>query len=176
MKHEAAQADLHPKDLINPKRDVFQALNVGLSYRQGHKKPALLELGSFQDLANALLGDVNIQRLASFQDGKSLTNFNFNFDMILFIYSATFALWHPKGYRYYNDNLNKLGEIYPQLAQCLFPRSIMPSAAFNLGNQVIKKSTSIVKIVHLDGALLHLWGISMEKMEVTLFFGISESS
>lgn len=59
--------------------------------------------------------------------------------MILFIYSATFALWHPKGYKYYNDNLNKLGEIYPQLARRLFPRSIMPSAAFNLGNQVITK-------------------------------------
>jgi hypothetical protein len=76
MNREAAQADLRPKDLINPKRDDFQALNVGLSYGQGHKKPALLELGCFQDLANALLGDVNIQRLASFQDGKSLTNWN----------------------------------------------------------------------------------------------------
>jgi hypothetical protein len=48
MKREAAQADLRPKDLINPKRGNFQALNIGLSYGQGHKKPALLELGRFQ--------------------------------------------------------------------------------------------------------------------------------
>lgn len=50
-----------------------------------------------------------------------------------------YALWHPKGYRYYNDNLNELEEVYPHLAPRLFPRSILPSAAFNLGNQVVTK-------------------------------------
>lgn len=76
MKHEATQANLRPKDLIDPKRGDFQALNVGLSYGQGHKKPTLLDLDHFQNLADALLGNVDIQRLASYQDGKSLTNYN----------------------------------------------------------------------------------------------------
>jgi hypothetical protein len=52
------------------------------------------------------------------------------------LYSATYALWHPKAYKYYKTNLDKLWEVYPHLAQQLFPRSIMPTVAFNLGKQV----------------------------------------
>lgn len=51
-------------------------------------------------------------------------------------YLATYALWHPKAYRYYSANLTKLQEAYSDLPTRLFPRSIMPSAAFNLGNRV----------------------------------------
>jgi hypothetical protein len=39
---------------------------------------------------------------------------------------ATYALWHPKGYKYYKTNLNKLSDEYPDIAP-LFPKSIMPS-------------------------------------------------
>jgi hypothetical protein len=53
--------------------------------------------------------------------------------------TAVHALWHPKAYQYYHTNLNKLWEAYPELGRRLFPRSIMPSAAFNLGNRVITK-------------------------------------
>lgn len=61
------------KDLTNIKRgDGFFALNVGLSYGMGHTKPTLRDLGRFQKLARTLLGDENIQRLASYQDGKSI--------------------------------------------------------------------------------------------------------
>lgn len=59
-------------------------------------------------------------------------------------YIAIYALWHPKAYQYYITNLEKLQEVYPDLPICLFPNSIMPSAAFNLGNRVATKK-------HIDG-------------------------
>lgn len=52
---------------------------------------------------------------------------------------ATYALWHPKAYRYYKTKLDKLWEGRPELGPRLFPRSIMPTAAFNLGDQVVTK-------------------------------------
>jgi hypothetical protein len=54
------------------------------------------------------------------------------------IKKATYALWHPKGYKYYKTNLNKLSDKYPDIAP-FFPRSIMPSVSFNLGNHVTTK-------------------------------------
>lgn len=72
MKQEFSQIHLNPTHLIDPKRgDGYFALNVGLSYGNGHTKPTLRDSGIFQHLADALLGDVDIQRLASYQDGKS---------------------------------------------------------------------------------------------------------
>lgn len=57
--------------------------------------------------------------------------------LLLFYFSpATYALWHPKAYQYYKNNLNKLWEVYPDLTRHLFPRSIMPTVAFNLGSRV----------------------------------------
>jgi hypothetical protein len=53
--------------------------------------------------------------------------------------SATYALWYPKAYQCYKDNLNKLWKEYPHLTQQLFLRSILPSVAFNLDNQVATK-------------------------------------
>jgi hypothetical protein len=64
---------------------------------------------------------------------KKKTTINF------FFFIATYALWHPKAYRYYKTNLDKLWEVYPDLPLPLFPRSIMPTVAFNLGNQVVTK-------------------------------------
>lgn len=54
-----------------------------------------------------------------------------------------YALWHPKAYRYYKTNLDKLWEIHPELSKPLFPKSIMPTAAFNLGERVTAK-------IHVD--------------------------
>ena len=96
MKREISKTDLNPDNLIDPKRgNGYFALNVGLSYGNGHTKPTRRDLGVFQHLADALLGDTDIQRLASYQDGESnciffkidiyiysfflLFNFNFNF-------------------------------------------------------------------------------------------------
>lgn len=72
MKQELTQIHLNASQLVNPKRgNGYFALNVGLSYGNGHTKPNQRELGGFQHLANALLADTDIQRLASYQDGKS---------------------------------------------------------------------------------------------------------
>ena len=40
--------------------------------------------------------------------------------------AAIFALWHPKAYKYYKTNLDKLWEMHPEIAKLLFPRSIFP--------------------------------------------------
>ena len=70
MKSEAVQANFHPNDLFDPKRGDFHALNVGLSYGNGHTVPTHSNRGRYQKTADALCGDVHIQRLASYQDGK----------------------------------------------------------------------------------------------------------
>ena len=54
-----------------------------------------------------------------------------------------YAFWHPKAYRYYKTHLDKLWVAHPELSRPLFPRSIMPTAAFNLGRRVTTK-------IHVD--------------------------
>jgi hypothetical protein len=79
MKREMSQICFSNKDLDNGKRgEGYFALNIGLSYGNGHTKPNNRGLGRFQHLADALLGDVDIQRLASYQDGES-SSFTVNF-------------------------------------------------------------------------------------------------
>lgn len=71
MKQELSHIHPNPIGQIDPKRgNGFLALNVGLSYGNGHTKPCIRNLGAFQYLADALLGNEDIQRLASYQDGK----------------------------------------------------------------------------------------------------------
>lgn len=72
MKKEMAKVHFDAKDLNDPKRgDGYFALNIGLSYGFGHTQPTRRRLGALQNLADALLEDLDIQRLASYQDGKS---------------------------------------------------------------------------------------------------------
>jgi hypothetical protein len=72
MKREMSEICFTSKDLHNGKRgNGYFALNVGLSYGNGHTTPNNRGLGRFQHLADALLEDVDIQRLASYQDGES---------------------------------------------------------------------------------------------------------
>ena len=144
MINEMAKYRFECEDLIDQLRgNDFLALNVGLSYGNGHTKPTFRNTGRFQNLAETLVGDTNIQRLASYQDGKLISQQRENFLLISHAYiappTATYALWHPKAYKYYKTNLDKLWEVYPHLAQRLFPRSIMPTVAFNLGNRVATK-------------------------------------
>jgi hypothetical protein len=72
MKQELDLVHLDPKDLIDPKRgEGYFALNIGLSYGNGHTRPTHRDVGRrFQKMADALLEDVHIQRLASYQDGE----------------------------------------------------------------------------------------------------------
>ena len=72
MTNEAAKYHFQSNELTDKHRGSgFLALNVGLSYGNGHTKPSYRDLGRFQNLADSLLKDVDIQRLASYQDGKS---------------------------------------------------------------------------------------------------------
>jgi hypothetical protein len=88
MKQELSQIHLNPIDQIDPKRgDGYFALNVGLSYGNGHTKPSNRDLGAFQGLADALLGDVDIQRLASYQDGKFYLFWKHKADVFIFLLS-----------------------------------------------------------------------------------------
>jgi hypothetical protein len=73
MRKETSLAKFDPKDLKHRRGDDFAAVHIGLSYGNGHTKPTCPDLGRFRNLANALLGDTDIQRLASYQDGKLKT-------------------------------------------------------------------------------------------------------
>lgn len=70
MKTETARANFSPNELKDLKRGDYHALNVGLSYGNGHTKPTFRDLGRFKNLADTLLADADIQRLASYQDGE----------------------------------------------------------------------------------------------------------
>lgn len=137
---EAEHVHFEADELKDVKRGEFHALNIGLAYGNGHTKPTNRALGRFEDLAKKLLEDVDIQRLASYQDGMLCSRSSKKKNFVKKKTSlATYALWHPNAYRYYNTYLNKLGEVYPQLNLRLFPKSIMPSVAFNLGKRVATK-------------------------------------
>ena len=71
MEQEISQLSFLPNELVDPKRgNGYFAFNIGLSYGNGHTKLTRRDLGRFEGLADALLGDKNIQRLAAYQDGE----------------------------------------------------------------------------------------------------------
>jgi hypothetical protein len=70
MKTQATTANFKYKDLNHTRGKDFAAINVGLSYGLGHSRPSRPNLGRFENIANTLLADEDIQRLASYQDGE----------------------------------------------------------------------------------------------------------
>ena len=70
MKEESAKVKISAKDLNHSRGHNFAGLRVGLSYGLGHLRPTCPKLGRFAGLAKALLEDVNIQCLATYQDGE----------------------------------------------------------------------------------------------------------
>jgi hypothetical protein len=70
METQLAQAHFNYKDLNHKRGSDFAAINVGLSYGLGHSRPSRPDLGDFENITSALLADQDIQRLASYQDGK----------------------------------------------------------------------------------------------------------
>jgi len=69
MKKEESLGNFDSADFAHGRGEKFAALSAGLSYGNGHTKPSW-PLGRHPDIIDALLGDVDIQRLASHQDGK----------------------------------------------------------------------------------------------------------
>ncbi|TFK61024.1 hypothetical protein BDN72DRAFT_872812 [Pluteus cervinus] len=104
-----------PKDKKH-RRGHFPALNVGVTHGKGTAHPINLNTKPYDATVKRVLQDPNIQRLASFAD-------------------ASFALWAPNIYHYYQSRLNSLWIKMPELRKN-FHRSIFTSAAFNFGPQV----------------------------------------
>lgn len=133
MMAEGDKANFDAGSLRHKRGDGFAAINVGLSYRNGHTKPSRPKLGRHKHLVEALLADKDMQRLAAYQDGGlflSIPRPRANPGV------ASYALWHPKAYRYYKEELDKLWEACPELIKPLFFKSIMPTVAFNIGRKV----------------------------------------
>lgn len=70
MQTQSEIGDFGWKDLNHKRGRGFAAINVGLSYGIGHLRPSRPDLGGFEDIASTLTEDINIQRLAAFQDGE----------------------------------------------------------------------------------------------------------
>ncbi|KAJ7642974.1 hypothetical protein DFH06DRAFT_999373 [Mycena polygramma] len=105
-----------PASMRKHRRGLFAAINVGLSYGKGQTTPCWLNTKEYTGLAERLLGDKDIRRLAGFAD-------------------AAFALWAPRLYTHYRDCDAKLRESHPNLRRP-FGCSIFFCAAFNFGRNV----------------------------------------
>lgn len=70
MQTQSATGNFDHKHLNHNRGKGFAAINVGLSYGMGHSRPSRPNLGNFEHIANALIDDEDIQRLAAYQDGE----------------------------------------------------------------------------------------------------------
>ncbi|KAJ6525514.1 hypothetical protein DFH09DRAFT_936599, partial [Mycena vulgaris] len=73
---DAGDATRFPVSMRNHRRELFAAVNVGLSYGKGQSTPSWLHTEPYAELADGLLANQDIGRLAGFAD-------------------AAFALWAP---------------------------------------------------------------------------------
>ncbi|KAJ7736988.1 hypothetical protein DFH07DRAFT_966678 [Mycena maculata] len=112
---DAGAAANFPASMRHHRHGLFAAMNVGLFYGKVQKFPCWLNNKGYAALADGLLGDCHIQRLACFAD-------------------AAFALWAPRLYRYYRDN--DAGLQRRMSFRRPFVGSIFACAAFNFGPNV----------------------------------------
>ncbi|KAF8214561.1 hypothetical protein K438DRAFT_1562944, partial [Mycena galopus ATCC 62051] len=94
----------------------FTAINVGLSYGKGQNLPTWLHNKEYDALADGLLANCYIKRLAGFAD-------------------CAFALWAPRLYADYCAHDAALRARYPHLHRP-FQASIFFCTAFNFGSNV----------------------------------------
>ncbi|KAF5377194.1 hypothetical protein D9615_006459 [Tricholomella constricta] len=104
----------------NHRRGNFPAINVGVTMAPGAAHPTNLGLGPHKGMAQRLLNNPDIMRIAHFADGA-------------------FNLWAPNIHQRYRNHLNPLFDRLPDLHK-IFPRSIFPAAAINFGGNVWTKS------------------------------------
>ncbi|KAK7013947.1 hypothetical protein R3P38DRAFT_2546007 [Favolaschia claudopus] len=144
-----------PSHLSRHRRGLFAALNVGLSYGQGHRIPKWLNNRDVQGLEDELLADPNITRIAGFAD-------------------AAFALWAPRLYNYYHQHNKDLADEHPELRRP-FARSVFCYANFNLGRNIWTfKHRDVLNLPfgwcavqalgnfdHTQGGHLILWDLNM---------------
>ncbi|KAF7793621.1 hypothetical protein EIP86_004735 [Pleurotus ostreatoroseus] len=99
------------------RRGDFKSLTVGVSYGGGQTAPAnLVNTPRNTEAMSKVIKNKSLQRLVGFINGA-------------------FAFYGLKLWFHYARNASKLHDHHPEL-QRLFPRSVFPTATFNLGPQV----------------------------------------
>ncbi|KAF8185591.1 hypothetical protein K438DRAFT_1907691 [Mycena galopus ATCC 62051] len=111
-----SSATYFPADMRRHQRGLFAVINVGLNLGKGALLPSQLDHKKYTQLANQLLSDPDISRLANFA-------------------SFAFALWALRLYALYVNNNARLKMRFPDLG-CPFPGSVFACAAFNFGPTV----------------------------------------
>ncbi|KAK7023266.1 hypothetical protein R3P38DRAFT_3195291 [Favolaschia claudopus] len=109
-------ASQFPAAMRKHRRGLFAAVNVGLTMGKGQPEPTWLDGGDYSALAEQLIQNEDIQRMASFA-------------------SYAFALWAPRLHDHYVKNNAKLRTHCPDLRR-LFPNSVFSCAAFNFARNV----------------------------------------
>ncbi|KAF8176653.1 hypothetical protein K438DRAFT_1908668 [Mycena galopus ATCC 62051] len=105
-----------PASMRKHRRGLFAAINVGLSYGKGQQVPSWLHNEEYDALADGLLANSYLNRLASFAD-------------------SAFALWAPRLYAHYRGHDAALRHRHPHLRRP-FERSVFFCAAVNFGPNV----------------------------------------
>jgi hypothetical protein len=128
------QERFSPKERSH-KRGSYPAIHIGTTYGYGLSTPLTLANKGHEALAQRLLGDKNIARLATFASGESTQPLS-PFSLLRNTrWAAAFALWAPRLYGYYRTKLGQLRERMPELGWN-FSKSIFPCATFNFGPNV----------------------------------------
>ncbi|KAJ7923730.1 hypothetical protein B0H13DRAFT_2230117 [Mycena leptocephala] len=112
----AAAEARFPASMRHHRRGLFAAINVGISYGKGQSTPCWLNNKEYTGIAETLLANPSINRMAGFAD-------------------AAFALWAPRLYGHYRECDKKLRKRHPDLRRP-FHHSVFFCAAFNFGRNV----------------------------------------
>ncbi|KAJ7310669.1 hypothetical protein DFH08DRAFT_718672, partial [Mycena albidolilacea] len=105
-----------PACMRKHRRGLFAAINVGLTYGKGCSFPSCIDNKHYDPIAQCLLADTDINRMANFASG-------------------VFAAWAPRLYQHYDINDRKLRQEHPELRRP-FVGSIFSCPAFNFGPNV----------------------------------------
>ncbi|KAG6818461.1 hypothetical protein H0H93_004789 [Arthromyces matolae] len=100
-------------------RGDYHAFNVGYTYGNGGQTPSLRDNGKYNQMLQDIMQNVDVQRLLTYAS---------------VLEKASFQLWAPRLYQYYKEHMKSLYELLN--VPPFFPRSVYPSAAFNLGGRV----------------------------------------
>ncbi|KAF8144515.1 hypothetical protein K438DRAFT_1922373 [Mycena galopus ATCC 62051] len=114
--HDAGSEARFPASMRKHRRGLFAAINVGLLYGKGQKLPTWLHNKEYDSLADGLLANPYINRLAGFAD-------------------SAFALWAPRLYADYRAHDAALRHRHPELRRP-FESSVFFCAAVNFGPNV----------------------------------------
>ncbi|KAF8178794.1 hypothetical protein K438DRAFT_1977629 [Mycena galopus ATCC 62051] len=130
-----------PASMRKHRRGLFAAINVGLSYGKGQKFPSWLHNKEYDTLADGLIANSYINRLAGFAD-------------------SAFTLWAPRLYADYRAHDVALREHHPHLRRP-FEHSVFFCAAFNFGPNAWTFRHRDVLNLAFGGGHLVLWDLKL---------------